>query len=97
MNKLETLIASGLVGAIAMQELQHHGLEHIQHAAEGGMDQAIGRDAVEKAVTTGTMRPFVNTMDGNELRRYRPDSRAYYYDHGQQQMPLTLRALSLIR
>lgn len=59
-------------------------------------DQQIGRDAVEKAVTTGTMRPFVNTMDGNEFRRYRPDSRAYY-DHGQQQMPLTLRALSLIR
>lgn len=96
MHKLETLIASGLVGAITMQELQHHGLEHIQHAAEGGMDQAMGRDAVEKAVTTGTMRPFVNTMGGNELRRYRPDSRAHY-DHGQQQMPLTLRALSLIR
>jgi hypothetical protein len=53
----------------------------------------IGRAAFEAVVTTGTMRPFVTQMDGNEFRRHRPDG--WYYD--QQQMPLTLRALSVIR
>lgn len=95
MVKWETLIASGIVGAIAIQELQHQGVEHIQHAAESGMDQPIGHEAIEARVTTGAM-PFINQMDGNEFRRYRPDVRPYY-DYGQQQMPLTLRALSIIR
>lgn len=92
MNKLETPIASGIVGAIAIQELQHQGLEHIQHANESGMDRPIGREAIEARVTRGAVS-FINPMDGNELQRYSPDRR--YYD--QPQMPLTLRALSLIR
>jgi hypothetical protein len=43
------------------------------------------------AGTTGPMVPFVNPMDGNELRRHRPDVRAYY--QGDQPIPLTLRLL----
>ncbi len=97
MDKWEALIASGIVGVITLQDLTNHpGVEHLHHAAEGGMDQPIGRAAFEVAVTTGTMRPFINQMDGNEFRRHRPDVRSYY-DYGQQQMPLTLRALSVIR
>lgn len=95
MNKLETFIASGLVGAIAIQELQHQGLEHIQHAAESGMNQPIGREAIEVRVTTRAV-PFINQVDGNEFRRHRQDSRAYY-SQGETSLPLTLRMLSLIR
>lgn len=95
MDKWETLIASGIVGAIAIQELQHQGVEHIQHAAESGMDKPIGREAIEARVTMGA-RPFINQMDGNEFRRYRQDSRAYD-PQGGIATPLPLRMLSLIR
>ena len=57
------------------------------------LGRQIGRDAVEKAETTGKMRPFVTPMDGNELRRYRPDARAYYYSQGEQQTPFPMRFL----
>ena len=95
MDKWETLIASGIVGAIAIQERQHQGVEHIQHAAESGVDQPIGREAIESRVTTGAI-PFSNQMDGNEFRQYRQDSRSYD-PQGAIALPLTLRALSLIR
>jgi hypothetical protein len=62
-----------------------------------GLDQQIGRDAVEKAVTTGMMPPFVNTIDGNERWRYHPNASAYYSSQGETGTPLPLRMLSLIR
>jgi hypothetical protein len=83
-----------VAGTLASQEIKHQDADlHTHQETQGGMDQPIGRAAFEAVVTTGTMRPFVTQMDGNEFRRHRPDG--WYYD--QQQMPLTLRALSVIR
>jgi len=64
---------------------------------KGGMDQQVGRDAVEMAVTTGMMPPFVNTMDGNERLQLRPNVSAYYSSQGETETPLALRMLSVIR
>jgi hypothetical protein len=96
MKQFETVIAAGLVGAIAIQELQHQGLEPIQHANESGVDRPIGRDAIEVRVTTGAI-PFINPMDDISFRRYRQDSSAYYSSQANSETPLTLRALSIIR
>jgi hypothetical protein len=52
MDKWEILLASGLVGAVAFQELAHPGMEHLHHESQRGPDQPTGRAA---AFTIATM------------------------------------------
>lgn len=86
-------VISGVV-VVAGVEVCRHPVDN-PHAETGTKGSAERIASVMMAAgTTGTMAPFVNTMmDGNEFRQYRPNRQ--YYD--QQQMPLTLRALSVIR
>jgi hypothetical protein len=96
MNKWKAIQVGGvtvLVCAIGTQVWKEPGTDesHSHRESQNGPGQQIGRAAVEMAVSTGTMPPFVNMMDGNELRRYRQDASAYYNSQGEQQMPFSLR------
>jgi hypothetical protein len=66
---------------------------HSHKESQNGPGQQIGRGAVEMAVSTGTMPPFVNTMDSNELRRYRSNASTYFHSQGEQQIPFPMRFL----
>ena len=57
-------------------------------------DQQIGRDAIEKVATTGTVPPLVNTMGGDERRRYYPNASAFFSSQGETGPPLTMGFLS---
>ena len=66
---------------------------HSHKENQNGPSQQIGRTAVEMVVTTDVMPPFVNTMDGNELRRYRSNASAYFNSQGEQQLPFPMQFL----
>jgi hypothetical protein len=83
-----------VAAAVAVHELeQHPGVEHSHAEPNNGPDHQIGRSAVEFAVTTGPLTPFVPTMDGNERRQYYNNASAWFSSQGETASPLPLRVL----
>ena len=84
-----------IAAAVAVHELeQHPGVEHSHTDLNNGPDQQIGRSAVEFAVTTGPLAPFVPPMDGNERRQYYSNASAWFSSQGETVSPLSLFFLS---
>jgi len=92
MDKWKMMQAGVISGVVVVTgvEVCKHPVDN-PHAENGtkGSAERIGY-VIMAAGTTGTMAPFVNTMDGNELRQYRPATQYSYYQ-GEGQTPFSLR------
>jgi hypothetical protein len=86
-------VAGGVAITIAVHEFEHPGVVHLHQEQGNGPDQQMGRSAVEFAVTTGPLTPFVPTMDGNERRQFYRNASAWFSLQGETATPLPLRFL----
>ena len=91
-------VVSGVVLVTGVEVLEKNPGDNPHTENEtSAQDQPIGRAASPFAATTGPTAPFVNTVDGNERRQYRPNASAYYSSQEETGTPLPLLMLSLIR
>jgi hypothetical protein len=90
-------VISGVVVVTGVEVWKNPGDNpHADNETQGTAER-IGHVTMSAATTSGPMAPFLNTIDSNQRRQYRPQDSAIFSSQGETETPLPLRFLRLSR